>query len=547
MKKNVLGLLSVILISVFIFYGCAQTTSTPTQTTQPPTQVVNTATSKPAATATSAPATTTAAPKPAGPQQYGGVMRMTPLSTPAGPIGWPPANLGEMANPQQFAFEPLIRWYFDGHIDPCLATDWKVASDALSITFTLRKGVKFQDGTDFNAQAVKFNYDAFIQNKSPLGVVLKSVDVIDDYTVRVNLPQPNNLIFSKIGAVGATFVSPTAYQKNGLEWIKNNMVGTGPFKLTKWTQDVSAEFVKNTDYWRQGQPYLDGVKVVWIADPQTAAGALQAGDIDALQCEVMSLAASLKAKGFGVDYKTSGMISVIFDSANADSPFHDKRVRQAVDYAIDKEALVKAKGYGYWQAAYQYPALGTAAYNPNFNGRKYDPAKAKQLLAEAGYAKGFKWRLVVSPLGTDRDDALGIQNYLSKVGIDLSVEFPVYAKYLEYRQVGPWSGAMLMQPCLMPANPVAFFQIYIQDRSLFKSMERPAGLDDMVLAAMATPLPDVAKVRALSDYAYDEANILPIHNAVSTVIYNPLKVHDAGFVTLDDSFTWEPWKVWMSK
>jgi peptide/nickel transport system substrate-binding protein len=550
MKRLLFILIAITLISGLILAGCGG--STPASTTQGQTSLTTSAPAQstgtqppPSSSSTTAPTSATTTTAPAGSQQYGGVLRVTPLVSPGGPIGWPPENIGEMANLQQFAYEPLIRLYFDGTIEPRLATKWEASADGLSYTFYLRKGVKFHDGTDFNAQAVKFNFDAMIEAKTFLGSYLKSVDVLDDYTVKINVNQPNNTIFSIIGGAGATIVSPTAYEKNGVEWMRNNMVGTGPFILKNFTRDVSAEFVRNPDYWAPGQPYLDGIKVIWIADPLTASAALRAGDIDAMQVEVVSIAADLKQKGFAVDSKTSGMVGLIFDSANPDSPFADKRVRQAVEYALNKEALVKAKGYGYWHGATQLPPVGTAAYDPNFVTRQYDPEKAKQLLADAGYPDGFKWRLVVAPLGIDRDIATGIQNYLSKVGIDISLEFPVYSKYLEYRQISPWSGAILMQPMLMPSNFNQWFSIYmLTSGGIFKSLQRPQGLEDGIYESLGTPEPDVAKIKELSDMVYEDATVIPLYNAASCFVYNPDRVHDAGFDTLDDSFSWTPWKAW---
>jgi peptide/nickel transport system substrate-binding protein len=499
-------------------------------TTKPPTQ-------------TTAPATT------AGPQQYGGVLTYSPSVSPGGPIGWPSENIGTVDGLQQFALEPLVKVTVDGTLIPWLATSWNVAQDGSLITFNLRKGVKFSDGTDFNAQAVKFNFDFDITNKASAAVYWKSVDVVDDYTVRINLSQFTNVIWDGICSGNGFIVSPTAYQKNGVDWMRQNMVGTGPFLLTKYTRDVSAEFKRNPNYWQTGKPYLDGVKVVWFADRLTASAAIQVGDIDAMQLETGSLAASLLAKKFAVTPVTTGMIGLIFDGANADSPFHDKRVCQAVDYAIDKEAIVKAKGYGFWNAAYQWAPYGTALYDPNYPaGRHYDPDKAKQLLTAAGYPNGFSYKFIVSPQGTDPDEAVAIQNFLGKVGINVSIETPVYAKYLEYRNVSTWSGAFLMQPLGMQYNMNIFLNNYITSKGgLLKSMYRPADIDQMVADSLKTITPDNAKIKAIFDYAYDQAMLIPTHDTGQTFVFNQNRIHDAGFLTLGNPSHWQPWNAWISK
>ena len=241
------------------------------------------------------------------------------------------------------------------------------------------------------------------------------------------------------------------------------------------------------------------------------------------------------------------MIGLIFDSLNADSPFNDKRVRQAVDFAINKDALVKAKGYGYWKGANQMAPAGNAAYDPNFSGRYYDAEIAKQLLADAGYSEGFDWRLVVAPLGIDKDVVAGIQDYLGKVGIRISTEFPVYAKYLEYRQLGPWSGAILMQPMLMPSNLNQWFSIYMSTKEgIFQSLKRPDGFQEMIDKSLATPEPDIDIIKEMCNLVYDEATVIPLYSAATCFAYSD-KVNDAGFVTLDDSFSWTPWRAWLSK
>jgi peptide/nickel transport system substrate-binding protein len=551
MKILTMAFIGIILVISLLLGGCGEKPAATTATNPPDTKPVSTS-AAPSIASSTIPVTTspqnidqTSTTATVTPQR-GGILTITPQVSPGGPIGWPPENLGEMANLQQFALEGMLKSYFDGHKEPFLATSWDIDTTAKTITFHLRKGVKFHDGTDFNAQAVKFNWDAQIEAKSSIAQYWESIDVIDDYTVRVNLIEYFNTMLDSFQS--AFIVSPTAYEKNGIEWMRNNMVGTGPFKLIDYKRDISAEFVRNPDYWMEGKPYLDGIKVVWISDPLTAAAALRSGSTDAWQIDTGSVAAGFEGSEFKTNARLTGMICMIFDSANADSPFYDKRVRQAVDYAIDKEALVKAKGYGYWKAAYQLPPEGTMAYNPDYQGRHYDPDKAKQLLTEAGYPNGFKWRLVVSPLGTDKDVAAGIQNYLKKVGIDISIEYPVYAKYLEYRQVSTWSGAILMQPCLMPSNFNQFFGLYLITTSgLFKSMARPEGIDERINESRSLAEPDIAKIRAIADQVYEEGLILPLHTTGTCVISNPDIIHDAGFMTNYDSFSWCPWNAWKSQ
>jgi peptide/nickel transport system substrate-binding protein len=475
-------------------------------------------------------------------------LRYAQTTAPAGAIGWPSEFIGTTDGFMQYTLEPLYK-VIDREYVPWLATSWDLAKDSSSITFHLRKGVKFHDGSNFDAKAVKFNYDALIAKKVSVARNWKSVDVVDDYTVRVNLSAYTNLMYTDFAQGNAFIVSPTAYEKHGLEWMRENPVGTGPFILESYTHDVNAMFKRNPNYWQEGKPYLDGIEAVWFAEQLTAAAALEAGDIDAIQIQIGSLPASMIAKNFTVESMTDGVISLMFDGANEDSPFHDKRVGQAVDYAIDKEAIVKAKGYGFWKANYQWPLEGFSTYDPNPPAaRRYDVDKAKQLLAEAGYPNGFKYRFVVSPQGTDPDVAVAIQSFLGKVGIDVTIETPAYSKYVEYRNVNPWSGAFLMAPLGMAAGMNGFFQSYVlTTNGLFKSMYRPPDVDQMILDSIATPVEDPVKVKAIADYLYDQAMFLPVYATGQAAVYNGNRVHDASFLRGLKPSMWSPWDAWLSK
>ncbi len=552
MKKYSSILLGVILITGLLISGCGEATPSTTAATPSPTPTVTHTTigtiAPPASGATTPPALTTAPATTKGPQQYGGVLRYAQTTPPAGAIGWPSEFLGTTDGFMQYTLEPLVK-VIKREFVPWLATSWELAKDSSSLTFKLRKGVKFHDGTDFDAKAVKFNYDALIANKVSIAKYWKSVDVVDDYTVRVNLSQYTNLMYTDFAQGNAFIVSPAAYQKNGLAWMRENPVGTGPFILTKYTPNVGADFKKNPSYWQTGKPYLDGVKVVWFADETTELAALQAGDIDVVQMQIGALLASMVAKKFTVESMTDGLISLIFDGANADSPFHNKSVGQAVDYAIDKEAIVKAKGYGFWEAGYQWPLKGFETYDPNYPAaRRYNVDKAKQLLTAAGYPNGFKYRFVVSPQGTDMDVAAAIQSFLGKVGITLTLETPAYSKFVEYRNVSTWSDAFLMCPLGMASGMNGFFQSYVlTTNGLFKSMYRPPDVDKMILDSLKTPVEDPVKVKAIADYIYDQAMLLPVYATGQAAVYNGNTVHDANFLKGLKPSMWSPWDAWISK
>jgi peptide/nickel transport system substrate-binding protein len=132
----------------------------------------------------------------------------------------------------------------------------------------------------------------------------------------------------------------------------------------------------------------------------------------------------MKAQGFEVLTMSIGPVSLIPDSKNADSPLSNKKVRQAVSYAINREAIVKARGFGFWKVANQIPSPGQLGYVKNLELGQYDPKKAKQLLTEAGYPNGFKIKIHVMPAMVDRDAMVAVQRFLGEVGIQVGLNFP---------------------------------------------------------------------------------------------------------------------------
>ena len=223
-----------------------------------------------------------------------------------------------------------------------------------------------------------------------------SVEVLDDYTVKVNLKQYQNSILGSM-AVSDVFVSPTAYNTKGIDWARYNPVGTGPFKFVSFARDVSLKFTKFDGYWQKGLPYLDGIENAVIQDPMTRAATFQSGDGNVISSADARTASDLGARGYDVISQANGYAVLLPDSANPDSPFAKQKVREAVEYAIDKAAIAKALGYGFWTADYQATIPTGMAYNSDITGRLYDPQKAKQLLAEAGYPNGFDTTIIPGP------------------------------------------------------------------------------------------------------------------------------------------------------
>ena len=525
MKKLFLTLVMVVLSLGLIFVGTQETA------------------------AAAAPAKPTSTPTPT--VRYGGVLKIL-YSRDHVSFGYPPLITGIGISLGRPALEPLLDFDSDWNFKPTyLATNWKVAPDGLSATITLRKGVKFHDGTDFNAEAVKWNLEKEKENKVSGTDTWKSIEVVDNYTVRIHLTRfdvtlPQILSFS---TAPGFMVSPTAYAKNGQDWMMTHPVGTGPYKLKSFTQDVSAIYERFEDYWG-GKPYLDGVEYHFMTDAMVQTAALRSGAGHVAYTTIPQYAKELKDLGYNVAAPMNSIITINPDSRNADSPMANQKVREALEYAIDREAIAKL-GFGYWRAAYQwampeYPM----GYNADLQGRKYNPAKAKQLLAEAGYPNGFKTTLIADVTHNLMDPLTAVQSYWKAVGVDAAVnQFP-RVQYVALRSQGWNNGYIdlnnLVVPMYISVIPKLLPAQYT--RPLLVSTLKPPGYAEAIAQAVGTRDFSLLKARtqAVVKMLYDNATVLPLYSLCDPIAMDK-SVRDSGFGGVKSVYLWSPEKVWLNK
>jgi peptide/nickel transport system substrate-binding protein len=560
MAKKWLIPLVVLLLSLSIISGCSSSTSSSSAVPPVATSATSTTaassvtattvavTSKPASStipATSIPTST--APVSATASKYGGILRLIEASAPGTPIGYP-AESGGGGN--QYCLQPMIKEQLGGSFTPCLAESYDVNPDPKnpSITLHLRKGVKFHDGTDFNAKALKWNLDVVTaagMNKSTTSN-WKSLEVIDDYTFKYNMVDWANANI-RVQSSGVVFVvSPTAFEKNGIDWMRWNMVGTGPLLQKEFKRDVSLTYTRNPNYWEQGKPYLDGLQQLFVADALTRLALFKSGGADVLNmADDGRTANDLKAAGFQIITFQSGVTALVPDSVNADSPWSNIKVRQAAEYALDRESMVNAFGFGYWKSAYQLNSQANMAFVNSIAGRKYDVAKAKQLLTEAGFPNGFKTRIIAQNT-FNRDVVVAVQSYLSKVGIQAELEFPAAAKYVEY-QLGEYKNALFLIGLQEWTNANTQFGSYWGTPSTyFKNVSKPKGWSEVLLASKVTPAADPASTQKLEQMAYDDAMAIPLYCG-ATIWAVSEKLRDTGLGTRGNAAWWEPQNAWFSK
>jgi peptide/nickel transport system substrate-binding protein len=506
-KKPILIIISFMLLFSLIISSCSNKTTTPTTTASSLT--------------TTPPASTTT---PASTIKKGGVLRYIMTEGPTGALGYAPdMTMGYASRQVLCCVESLLVFDSKGNEHPMLATTWDWSSDYLSVTFHLRQGVKFHDGSDFNADAVKWNWETAMGKKLSGTTVWKSIDVINEYTIRMNFTKfTNNLLYAFAEGASCEIFSPTAFQTLGLEGVRWHPVGTGPFKFKAFEADNYIEYEKNANYWQEGKPYLNGVKYIFIADGVTAGIYLKAGEADMFY-QVgggKELAAELQTQGYNILLCQSYFATLVTDSANPDSPFANIKVREALEYAINREQIAETVGLGFWIPINQPASSFQDTYIKNFQGRDYNPEKAKQLLEEAGYGDGFTTTLYC---GTQVMGAqvTAIQAYLLAVNIKANIEEITPAKWMEMEQKG-WTDGIMYSPqgTTMSFNFNSYLDRYYAENSIvYPNIAKSSELLDLI--AKSETEPDTAKhkeeIQQIIRMLFDEATVVPLWD--STGIY----------------------------
>ena len=281
-------------------------------------------------------------------------------------------------------YEGLVELDQEGEIVPLLAKEWSVSEDRKTYTFTLQEGVTFSNGDEFTAEDVKFSFDRvktdWVSTLKAKMDVVDSVEVISDTEVAVHLSTPSNAwLFSLATPVGAIFST------DGVDDLANEPVGTGPYAVEQWTPNESLVLDTRDDYWGEA-PGVEQVTLRYFADATATTNALQTGDVDA----IANLQAPELLSTFEGDdqYRvitgtSSGEVSLSLN--NQAPPFDDVRVRQAVLYAIDEQAVLDTAWNGYGSLVATYATPTDPYYEDLTDVYPHDPERAKELLAEAGH------------------------------------------------------------------------------------------------------------------------------------------------------------------
>lgn len=328
-------------------------------------------------------------------------------------------------------FEGLTRINSAGEVEPALAESWDISEDGKVYTFKLHSGVKFHDGTDFDANDVKFALDRARAEDSTnaqkaLFAAIDNVDVVDATTVKVTLKQPQGSFLYNMGWGDAVIVAPETADAN-----KENPVGTGPFKFDNWAKGSQIVITKNADYWGDAVA-LDKATFRIIPDAAAAVTALLSGDVDAFA----NMQAGDALPQIEADPRFKVVIGAtegetILSTNNKKPPFDNIKVRQAIAHALNREAIIAGNGSGFGTPIGSHFSPANAAYVDLTGTYPYDVAKAKELLTEAGFPDGFSATLKLPPPAYAREGGQVVASQLKEIGINLEIIPVEWAQWLE--------------------------------------------------------------------------------------------------------------------
>ncbi|MBD8069363.1 glutathione ABC transporter substrate-binding protein [Bacillus sp. PS06] len=338
-------------------------------------------------------------------------------------------------------FDRLTEYAADGSVVGSLAESFEAIDDT-TWEFKLQQGVKFHDGTDFTAEAVKINLERLIDPDfaSPRAVVLNMISeitVVDDHTVQISTAEPFAPLPSHLAHNAGSIIAPSAIEEenNGGKKVDENPVGTGPFKFESWNRGAEIKFVKNEDYW--GEPAkVDSIVMKVIPEQATRVAMLETGEAHVMLVGSSDVTMVEAIDGVELDRVKGTRMDYVSFNINKE-PFNNVKVRQAIAMAINKDDIVNGilDGQG-------VPAVGPLAPTVVGNSQDLKPLEfnveaAKALLAEAGFPDGFETTLYVNEGSKERAD-IGelVQAQLAEIGITVSIEIIEWGAFLEKTGAG---------------------------------------------------------------------------------------------------------------
>jgi ABC-type transport system substrate-binding protein len=455
-----------------------------------------------------------------------------------------PCNTGPLSG----IYDVLIRTNPDGTLAPGLATSWSLLNPT-TFEFKLRQGVKFQDGTPFNAQAVADSIKRGQTNtRSTLTgslSVIKSVKVVDDHTLDLNLSAPRGgIVASTFAGYAGMIPSPASVQAAGDNYGVKTAVGAGPYKVTSFTPDQTVNLASWSGYWDAANRRLGGVNFGLAGTgqgEQTVPSQIQSGALDIASVKDQQLASVKKMSGVNYNASLSPQYAELFVNYGV-APFNNLKVRQALEFAIDRPTLTNALTGGSGTVAYQPLNKDSAGYDAGLDGMyAFNPAKAKQLLADAGYPNGLHIKVGEITHSYYQQMAEALQSMLKQSNIFLDLQ--------------PIEGAQINNALYVQKSASAAVTAYAGNTDPGQTLElkfsssgnnNPShvstpGLDEALAAGAAEtdPAKRAAAYRSAEKIIMDNALSIPLFFNSGVTLYGPkiqgvaageTTCHDGGYL-----------------
>jgi len=560
LKRCLSIVLAILVIGITVLAGCGEPEETTSPTATTPTETTPTATTPTATTPTKTPTSTTpTATEPSGPPS-GGILNAVVTAGPAmmsyrGQMG--PSDATYVMPAVEFLVEPYVDEQGNRGWIPFLCESYDIDAEGKAFTFNLRKGVKFHDGSTMNADVVKWN----IQQQIDCGWFqdadkVTSIETPDDYTVVINFTEYSNqyefnwgwtAIYSKQSWMDATGGSDDTTSEDGIAWAVDHVVGTGPFVLKEYKRDVSMTWEKFDDYWQEGKPYLDGMEWKIITEATTSSALLQSGDIDLWYQGHSTLDwVELEAMGYHITTYWPGLPQAIFpNTTDPDSKWQDKRLREAMEYALDREPMAQALGLGYYVASTQIAPETEWGYIPGLPTREFNPDKAKELLAEAGYGDGCPVTLLIQSVPVSVDAGEAIKGYLDQAGFICTLDIADPGRFFGSVFGTGWEDTVQMFYG-MDVNYLATYMSWFSsdpksNLASFQRTDKQLAFDKEVVKII-DPAEQRKATEEIMQHLYEEARFCPLWWTPAGTVEAPYVHHEIyrhGFIRVD----WE--NVWM--
>ncbi len=391
-----------------------------------------------------------------------------------------------------------------------LAESYKVLDD-VTWEFKLRKGVKFQNGDEFTAEDFKYTFDDYLQEgkaRSGLRDIVERVEIADPSTIRVRTKGPQAGLVDRVG--GVPIMPKKAREAVGAEAFNQKPIGSGPYKVVEWARGQRLVLEANPNYWA-GKVFPEKIVIRPIPDPTTRMAELKVGNVQIIQAPPIAALKEIESDP-NLELKVLPAGRTMQYKFNiTQKPLDDVRVRQAMNYAVDRDAIIKNVLEGHGGLMTGTFSKGWMGFDPGLQSYPYDIAKAKELLAAAGYAPGFEtsFNTTGGVYLKDREIAEAVGAQLEQVGIRMRIVVAEPTKLLSDWVAGNFEG-LLLSPWGTAADPDGMLGYQYFKRKAYQDLQ----LDQLVDKTRATldPAQRVKTLQELSRYVHEQALNLEIHS-----------------------------------